>query len=138
MAPGWPGTPTSSHFAPLEWRDYICQKGLSREKHTIFLGNSGQGGGRQPVGSPTGAPPSGGGPRTASARLVVEERLRDPGLDLADPRLGGRMRREELRRARPTAAGLPHAHPPDPRGRRAIARLGHIDEAEVVGLRLLA
>src|SRR6267142_2764218 len=68
-------------------------------------------------------------------RLVVLERFGEPGLDLSNPGPWERVGREEFRLAR--AALRCHADPQVTRRGRLIARLGHEDEPEVIGLRLL-
>src|SRR5204862_4143862 len=66
---------------------------------------------------------------------VVLQRLRNPGLDLGDPGLRRRVRREEFGLARAALRG--HAHPEIARGLRMIAGARHVDQAEMVGLRFL-
>src|SRR6266404_4721273 len=67
---------------------------------------------------------------------VVRQGLRHPALDLLDAGLLGRVRRQPLRR--PLALGrLGHPLPQLERGVGVVAGLGHQDETDVIGLRLL-
>src|SRR5881396_1563703 len=72
-----------------------------------------------------------------SAGTVVLHGLRNPGLDLSDPRRFRRMGGQELGRALAPLRSLGHPMPEVERRVRVVARLGHEDEAEMVGLRLL-
>src|SRR5439155_18587281 len=72
-----------------------------------------------------------------SAGTVVLNGLRNPGLDLSDPRRFRRMGGQELGRALAPLRSLGHPMPEVERRVRVVARLGHEDEAEMVGLRLL-
>src|SRR5437762_14308442 len=74
---------------------------------------------------------------SGSAGTVVLHGLRNPGLDLSDPRRFRRMGGQELGRALAPLRSLGHPMPEVERRVRVVARLGHEDEAEMVGLRLL-
>src|SRR5438874_3066048 len=114
----WAPGSTSSHFAPPDWRHYICQKDVSSEKRRFFKGNSGSvelcdRWGRETacptpdggIGPPAGSCPGAGSPGDGSA--------------VAETDLAGERRAEALGGQRTGvvgAGGEDDAHAPDGTG----------------------
>src|SRR6185295_14573864 len=115
---------------------YSCQKDLSRENHGIYQGKLPSHPCLRPVGPESGPSHPGWWSWVGLPGAEVLLGFWEPALDLDDPGGVRGVGREELEGLAPSR-GRAHAHPQVAGRLRRITGLGHVDEPEVVGLRLL-